>query len=89
VSRYVGDRVVYLPQGDLHRMTYTRCRIVTINSSGDEPLVARNMWRIGINKYMEENCGSSWSFTKKAEVMFKVEASPEKATFSKQNHHDT
>jgi hypothetical protein len=47
------------------------------------------MWGIGINKYMEENCGSSWSFTKKAEVMFKVEASPEKATFSKQNHHDT
>ena len=30
-------------------MTYTRCRIDTINSPDDGHVAARNMWRIEIN----------------------------------------
>jgi len=32
-------------------VTYTRCHINTIDSTGDEHKGARNMWRIGINIY--------------------------------------
>ena len=31
------------PDGHLHTVTYTRCRIVTINSPDDEHMSARNM----------------------------------------------
>jgi len=31
------------PDGHLHRVTYTRCSINTINSSDDEHVSARNM----------------------------------------------
>jgi len=43
---------------------YTKGRIDTIDCPDNEHLVARNMWRIGINKYKEKNCASSWLFTK-------------------------
>ena len=44
MSRYVGDRVhITLAHGHLHRVTYTRGRIGTIDSPDDEHLVARNM----------------------------------------------
>jgi hypothetical protein len=36
-------------------MTYTRCRIDTINSPDDERMSARNMWRFGINIYEKRN----------------------------------
>jgi len=45
-------------------VTYTRGRIDTIGSPDDEHLVARNMYRTGINKYKKKNCASSWLFTK-------------------------
>jgi len=37
------------PDDHLHRVTYTRCRIDTINSPDDGHVAARNMWRIEIN----------------------------------------
>jgi hypothetical protein len=58
MSLYVGDRVVRrfvwntqtcIPHGHLHRVTYTRCRIDTINSPDDEHMGARNMQRFGVN----------------------------------------
>ena len=55
VTVYAGDRVVCrftcIPHGHLHRMTYTRGRIDAIESPDDEHMVARNMYRIGINKF--------------------------------------
>jgi len=67
MSLYVGDRLVCrfgwnwfhpnrfiqtrTPDGHLHRVTYTRCRINTIDSSNDEHRGARNMYRIRINIY--------------------------------------
>jgi len=65
MSLYVGDRVACITHGHLHTVTYTRGRIDTIDSSDDEHLVARNMYRIGINKYNKRNCASSWLFTRK------------------------
>ena len=32
-----------IPDGHLHRVTYAKCRIDTIDSPDDEHLVARNM----------------------------------------------
>jgi len=32
-----------IPDGHLHRVTYTRCRIDTINSPDEEHMTARNM----------------------------------------------
>jgi len=57
---YVGDRLVCrfgcsiqtcTPNGHLHtcRVTYTRCRIDTIDPPDDEHRGARNMYRIEIN----------------------------------------
>jgi len=37
--------------GHLYRVTYTRCRIDTINSPDDGHMAARNMYRIEINIY--------------------------------------
>ena len=36
------------PDGYLYRVTYTRCRIDTINSPDDGHMAARNMYRIEI-----------------------------------------
>jgi hypothetical protein len=44
------------PNGHLYRMTYTRCRIDTINSPDDGHMVARNMKRIEINVHEKELC---------------------------------
>jgi len=58
MSLYVGDRLVCrfgwsiqtcTLDGHLHRVTYTRCRINTIDSPDDEHRGARNMQRTGIN----------------------------------------
>ena len=43
MSLYVADRVVCVPHGQLHSVTYTKGRIDTIDSPDDEHLVARNM----------------------------------------------
>ena len=43
------------PSGHLYAVTYTRCRIDTINSPDDERMSARNMWRFGINIYEKRN----------------------------------
>ena len=49
-------------------MMYTRGRIDTIDSPGDEHLVTRNMYRIEINKYKKKekkkNRASNLLFTK-------------------------
>jgi hypothetical protein len=37
-------------------VTYTRCRIDTINCPDDGHMVARNMWRIEINIHERELC---------------------------------
>jgi len=66
MSLYVVDRLVcryrwssiyiYIPDGHLHRVTYARCRIDTIDSPDDEHVVARNMKCIEINIYGTEFC---------------------------------
>ena len=61
---YAGLDVTCIPHCHIHRLTYTRGRIDTVDSPGDEHLVARNVSRIGINKYRKTNCASSWLFTK-------------------------
>jgi len=52
MSLYVDDRLVCrfgwntqtcIPDGHLHRVTYTRCRIDKINFPDDEYMSARNM----------------------------------------------
>ena len=43
MSLCVGDRLVCIPDGHLHTVTYTRCRIDKIVSPDDEHLNARNM----------------------------------------------
>jgi len=43
VSLYVGDRLVCIPDGHQHRVTYTRCHTDTISSTDDEHMSARNM----------------------------------------------
>ena len=49
MSPCVDDRLVgrsicsYIPDGHLHRVTYTRCRIDTNNSPDDVHIALRNM----------------------------------------------
>ena len=74
MSLYVGDRLVCkfwvehssiqtcTPDGHLHGVTYTRCRIDTIDSPDDEHMGARNMSRT--KTYTKKNCASSWLFTR-------------------------
>ena len=45
-----------IPDGHLHRVTYTRCRIDTINSVDDGHIAVRNMYRIEINIHEKELC---------------------------------
>ena len=42
--------------GHIYRVTYTRCRINTINSPDDGHMAARNMYRIEINIHEKELC---------------------------------
>ena len=60
LSLYVGDRKVCkfgwniqtcTLYGHVHRVTYIRCRINTIDSPDDEHRGARNIYRTGINIY--------------------------------------
>jgi len=44
------------PNGHLYRVTYTRCRIDTINSPDDGHMAAGNMYRIEINIHEKEMC---------------------------------
>ena len=46
----LGSTQTCLPDGHLHRVTYTRC-IDAINSPDDEHMSARNMHRYGIKVY--------------------------------------
>jgi len=64
VCRWTSYIQTCIPHGHLHKVTYTRGRIDTVDSPDYERLVARNMYRIGINKYKKKNCASSWLFTK-------------------------
>jgi hypothetical protein len=45
-----------IPEGHLHRVTYTRRRIDTINSPDDGQVTVRNMQRTEINIYEKELC---------------------------------
>ena len=65
MSLRVGDRLVCrfgrnvqtcIPDGHLHGVTYTSCRIGTIDSPDDEHGVARNMYRTEININEKELC---------------------------------
>ena len=65
ISLNVGDCLVCrfgrsvqtcIPDGHLHRVTYTRYRIDTIESPDDEHLNARNMQIIEINIHKKELC---------------------------------
>ena len=56
MSLYVDDRLVCIPDGHLHRVTYIRCHIDTIDSPDDEHMGARNMQRSEINVYEKEAC---------------------------------
>ena len=47
--------IVILDHSLLFRMTYTRCRIDTINSPDDGHMAVRNMYRIEINVH-KRNC---------------------------------
>ena len=53
MSLCIDDRLVCTctPNGHLYRVTYTRCRIDTINSPDDGHMASRNMQRIKINIY--------------------------------------
>ena len=52
------------PHSHLHTVTCTRSCIDTIDSPDDDHLVARNMYRIGINKYKKKDFASSWLYFK-------------------------
>ena len=61
MSLCIDDRLVCKLQtctsnGHLYRVTYTRCRIDTINSPDDGHMAARNMYRIEINIHEKELC---------------------------------
>ena len=43
MSLCVDDLLLCMPDGHLHRVTYTRCRIDTINSPDDGHMDVRNM----------------------------------------------
>ena len=45
-----------IPDGHLHRVTYTRCRTDTIDSPDDGHITVRNMKRTKINAYEKELC---------------------------------
>ena len=47
---------ICIPDGHLHRVTYARCRIDTIESPDDEHVVARIMYSIEISIYRKELC---------------------------------
>jgi hypothetical protein len=47
----VGQGPTCIPDGHLHRVTYTRCCIDITDSPDDEHKVAQNMYRIEINIY--------------------------------------
>jgi len=42
------------PNGHLYRVTYTRCRIYTINSPDDGHVAARNMYRTEIKHTLKK-----------------------------------
>jgi len=59
MSLCIDDRLVCTPgtpNGHLYRVTYTRCRINTINSPDDGHMAARNVYRIEINMYEKKLC---------------------------------
>ena len=60
MSLCIDDRLVCrfacTPNGCLYRVTYTRCRIDTINSPDDGHMAARKMQRIEINIHEKELC---------------------------------
>jgi len=43
MSLCADDRLVCVPDGHLHRVTYTRCPIDTIDSSDDGHIAVQNM----------------------------------------------
>jgi hypothetical protein len=49
--RYAGLDGTSISHDHLRTLTYTRVRTDTNDSPDDQQLVARNMYKIGINKY--------------------------------------
>ena len=60
----LGSTQTCIPDGHLHTVTYTRCRIDTTDSPDDEHMSIRNMYRNAINIYEKKNCASSWVICK-------------------------
>jgi hypothetical protein len=56
MSLCIDDRLVNKTNGYLYRVTYTRCRIDTINFPDNVHMAARNMYRIEINIHEKELC---------------------------------
>ena len=51
-----GDGDNCIPDSHLHRVTYARCHIDTLDSPDDGHMVARNMQSIEISIYGKEMC---------------------------------
>jgi len=67
MSLRVDDRLVCItcvPDGHLHGVTHSRCRIDTIHSPDDGHIAVRNIQRIEINIH-EKELWVNWLFTKK------------------------
>jgi hypothetical protein len=56
MSLCIDDRLVSTPNGHLYRVTYTTCRIGTINSPDDGHMAAQNMQWVEINIQEKELC---------------------------------
>jgi hypothetical protein len=70
VCRWPSDMHNCIPDDHLHRVTYTKCHIDTINSPDDEHMSAWNMQRFGINICKKKkNCALSWSFTRRCTAL--------------------
>ena len=67
LCRWPSGMQACIPDGHTRRVTYTRCRIDTIDSLDDEHMGARNMYKTGIKHIRKKKCASSWLFVRTTE----------------------
>ena len=58
----VNDCPPCIPDSHPHRITSSKCRINTVVSPEDGPIVARNMWRLININVLRINCAPSWFY---------------------------